>query len=154
VFADPDQYVMVAIDPVERGDRTCYLTTRRRSAGPPTGSGGSCDPLAAYCQLDVEKALKYLGTLGLATPVIEAIMSVFTATAGALGIPLPPGATLAVAVPILVAALKAAGPGSVGDFFGSLFNKSSEAAAAIASFLTRDALKPGQTFRDVAHKIM
>ncbi len=154
LFADPDQYVMVAIDPVERGDRTCYVTTHRRSAGSPTGPGGAFDPLAAYCQLDVEKALKYLGTLSLATPVIEAIMSVITATAGAFGIPLPAGATLAVAIPIIVAALKAAGPGSVGDFFGSLFNQSSEAAAAIASWLTRDVLKPGQTFRDVAHKIM
>jgi hypothetical protein len=61
-----------------------------------------------------------------------------------------------VAIPILVAALKAAGPGAVGDFIGNLFNHSSEAAAALASYMTRDALKPGPagTSTDLAHRIM
>jgi len=155
LFADPDHYVMIAIDPVEPGDRTCYVTKHRRGTGPATPSAGGCpDPLAAYCQLDIGAVLTYFVTAPVAAPVADAVLSALTATAGAFGIPLPAGATLAVAIPLVVAALKAAGPGSVGDFLGSMFNHNSEAAAALASYMTRDALKPGQTFQDHAHKIM
>jgi hypothetical protein len=157
LFADPDHYVMVAIDPAETGDRTCYLTTRRRSAGPRSGVAGSFDALAAYCRLNLVDVLHYLATASLAAPVAEALLSALTASAAAVGFPVPPpGATLAVAIPVFVAALKVAGAGAVGDFIGTLFNHSSEAAAALASYLTRDALKPGPagTATDLAHRIM
>jgi hypothetical protein len=156
LFADPDHYVNVAIDPVERGDRTCYVTTHRNSAGPRSGTRGCFDPLTAYCQMDIAAVLAYLSGAPVATPVLEALLSVVTATAAAFGIPLPPGATLAVAVPILVAGLKLAGPGAVGDFIGSLFNTNSEAAAALASYVTRDTLKPGPAgnVTDLAHRVM
>jgi hypothetical protein len=94
LFADPDHYVMVAVDPVEMGDRTCYVTTRRDSAGPRSGPGGSFDPLAAYCQMDIGVVLPYLAAAPLGAAVVEAILSVVTATLAALGIPpLPPGRT-------------------------------------------------------------
>jgi hypothetical protein len=163
LFADPDHYVMVAVDPAgtalagqDVGERTCYLTTRRDSAGPKSGSGGTFDGLAAYCQMDIGAVLAYFTTAAVAVPVAEALLSALTATAAVFGIPLPAGAALAVAIPILVAALKAAGTGAVGDFLGSVFNHNSEAAAVLASYLTRNALKPGpdETSTDLAHRIM
>jgi len=156
IFADPDYYVMVAIDPAEKGDRTCYVTTHRRTddAVTPTAARAS-DPLDAYCNFDAEKALAYLASAPLAAGVLEGVLSVVTATAGAFGIPLPAGATLVVALPILVAALKLAGGGALGDFIGNLFNHSSEATAALVTWMTRDSLKPGATPDvNVAHRIM
>ena len=154
IFADPNHYVMVAIHPAKTGaDRTCYLVTMQRSAGPPDPVAGGFDALAAFCQLDIQSAMLALSAQGVATPVLEAALSVVTATAGALGIPLPAGATLAVAVPILVAALKVAGPGAVGDFLGTLLNSNVEVAAALASYLTESALKPSVT-TNIAHQIM
>jgi len=154
LFAEPHHYVMIAIDPVETGDRTCYVTRQRRSDGPPTAASGSFDPLGAYCQIDIENVLQYLASAPLAAPVLEGLLSVVTATAGAFGIPLPAGTTLVVAIPILVAALKASGPGAVGDFLGRILNQSSELGAALATYMTRDALKPGQVFQGIAHRVM
>lgn len=153
-FADPDHYLMVAIHPVEPGtNRTCFLVKMRRSAGPADPPAGSFDPLAAFCRLDLGSFLLGFGAAGVAAPVLEAVLSVVAVTAGAFGIPLPAGATLAVAVPVLVAALRAAGPGAIGDFLGTLLNGHPDVASALASYLTESALPAGQV-TGLAHKIM
>jgi hypothetical protein len=154
-FVGEHHSIMVAIDPAEMGDRTCYVTKRRdvpmsTATTPPSGSP---DPLGALCEMNAEQALHQIGEL----VGIGVLVDVAVTTAQALGIPIPaipPGVSTAVTISIIVAALKLGGPGAIGDFVGSLCNSNSEAAAALATWLTRDTLKPGQTFVDVAHKIM
>ena len=110
-------------------------------------------PARAFCQMNAEQALQQMGAL----IGIGVVIDVAVTTAQALGIPIPvipPGVSTAVTISIIVAALKLGGPGAVGDFLGSLCNRNSEATAALATWLTRDTLKPGQTFVDVAHRIM
>ena len=154
-FVGEHHSVMVAIDPVELGDRTCFVTKRRDMpmSAPTTPPSGPPDPLGAFCQMNAEQALQQMGAL----IGIGVVIDVAVTTAQALGIPIPvipPGVSTAVTISIIVAALKLGGPGAVGDFVGSLCNRNSEATAALATWLTRDTLKPGQTFVDVAHRIM
>ena len=154
-FVDEHHSIMVAIDPVEMGDRTCYVTKRRDvpMSAVTTPPSGSPDPLGAFCEMNAEQALQQIGGL----VGIGVVVDVAVTTAQALGIPIPvipPGVSTAVTISIIVAALKLGGPGAIGDFVGSLCNGNSEAAAALATWLTRDTLKPGVTFVDVAHKIM
>jgi hypothetical protein len=157
LFADPDHYTMIAIDPAATGDRPCYVTRAHRSAGPAQGSPGAPNPLVGFCECDFGAALGYFGTLGVAIPTIDAIVLAATATLGAFGIlvpPIPAGATFAAAMTILVPVLRAAGPGALGDFVGSLLNQSSELAAGFATWLTREMLKPGSVSVDLAHRVL
>jgi hypothetical protein len=103
--------------------------------------------------MNAEQALHQIGEL----VGIGVVVDMAVTTAQALGIPIPvipPGVSTAVTISIIITALKLGGPGAIGDFVGSLCNGNSEAAAALATWLTRDTLKPGQTFVDIAHKIM
>ena len=151
-LAEPDRYVMVALDPGEMGISTCYVVRHRVTTAPKAPLVGSVDPLAMWCQLDIRVALGVLQTAGL----LEAVLldPVITGVLLAFGIPpLPPGVTMPAAIGILALALKAAGPGAVGDFLGTILNNQPEALAAIVSSMTGTALsQPTQS--DDAHKIM
>ena len=152
-FVDENYYLMVAIDPAGLGDRTCYLTKHRNTTAALTTLSRSTDPLGAFCQLDAEQALKQMGTV----VGIGAIVDVAVTVAQAFGIPIPvvpPGISTAVTISIIVGALKLGGPGALGDFLGSVCNGNSEGAALLVTWLTGDTLKPGETFVDVAHRIM
>ena len=151
-FAEPDRYVMVALDPGEMGINTCFVVRHRVTTAPKAPLPKSVDPLAVWCQLDIRDALGTLAALGL----LEAVLldPAITAVLLAFGIPpLPPGVTMPAAVGILALALKAAGPGAVGDFLGTILNNQPEALAAIASSMTASALNQ-PTSSDDAHRIM
>ena len=111
-FVGEHHSVMVAIDPVELGDRTCFVTKRRDMpmSAPTTPPSGPPDPLGAFCQMNAEQALQQMGAL----IGIGVVIDVAVTTAQALGIPIPvipPGVSTAVTISIIVAALKLGGPG-------------------------------------------
>jgi hypothetical protein len=164
LFDPAKPYVMVAIDPAETtalGDRTCYVTEHARSGDqtpPPAPPGPTwvSDPLGAWCTVDIGAALSWLAELGLTAVILDVATAVLHPLVPFWppGVPLPVGTALTALIGTLVAALKVAGPGAVGDFIGALVNSHPSVAAALVTTLTKSTLAPGRADRDIARRIM
>ncbi len=132
VFDPTHPYVMVALDPAEMGHETCYVTTHKLTTEAPTPAATAVDPLAAFCQLDQPKLIEFLKSNGVDGHIAGWAVS---STRDILN---------------LIRSM----PGGLSDFLGTVLNPLPEVTAGLVSSLTRDALKPGETQRNVAHKIM
>ena len=132
VFDSAHPYVMVAIDPAVKGHQTCYVTKHELTKEPPGPPPTAVDPLAAFCQADQPKLIEFLKSNGVDGHIAGwAVLS----TADILNV---------------IRSM----PGGLSDFLGTVLNPFPEAVAGLVSSLTKDALKPGESQVNVAHKIM
>lgn len=171
-FATADDAVQFAIDPGSMGgtDPDCYLSQRltvpmSTSSTPGTGS---FDPLTAFCEGDIILDLLFLAAKELgkpeiivpalafvlpSIPAVVAVVALFPPVLAVLGLAATITATIAAAIPGLVALLKAAGPGAVGDVVGAVLDKHPEFTAYVMRELTKT-YQPLGTRTDIAHQLM
>jgi FAD binding domain/Repeat of unknown function (DUF346) len=119
--------VQVAIDPA--APHNAYLITRTQGAATLPATPSSSDPLGAFCTQDIlHMTLQNMGLVALAPLILLAFPF------------LAPVIVLGIGAAVLEVALKAAGPGAVGDFVAWALNRDAGLTAQVATALTNMAL--------------
>jgi hypothetical protein len=161
--------VQLAIDPGTLGspDPVCILETRRTVPMSTASTGATgFDPLAAFCEGDglLDLLFQSAAPAGIAGPVLASLMPAVLATQAALAPAVAPliapflpvlaaATTLAAATPALLAIIRVAGPGALGDVIGHVLDGHPELIAPVTSGLTKQMQPEGVTV-DLAHNIM
>jgi hypothetical protein len=168
LFQAPDG-VQLAIDPgtLASPDPVCILETRRTvpMTTPSSGAAGF-DALAAFCEGDglLDLLFQSAAAAGITGPVLASLMPAVLAMEAALApaivpliAPLLPvlaaATTVAAATPALLAIIRVAGPGALGDVIGHVLDGHPELIAPVTSGLTQMMQPTGVTV-NIAHNIM
>ena len=160
--------VQLAIDPASVAtDPVCILETRRtKTMATPSSGSQSFDALAAFCEGDglLDLLFQSAAAAGMTGAVLAAlapaVMAVTAVAAPAIILAIPPlmpvlaaATTVVAATPILLAIIRLAGPGALGDVIGRVLDGHPQLIAPVISGLTSMMQPPGVTV-DLAHRIM
>jgi FAD/FMN-containing dehydrogenase len=154
LFQAPNRSVQVVIDPA--APHNCFLYTR--TDAPATAAVSYPlynDPFGLFCTTAFADAIIIVpggatafllassAIIPLLPPPLDAIFAALLAT----------GTATALEVTPLVAAIRALGPGKLGDIIGAVLNGSPALTAQVVSSMTNSQIQPG-TLRGFAHTVM